>query len=64
MNTNKVRSLVIAAAIIIMSLLSACNDNPCTNGSACGITSPVTNAEQSVMDFLQPNQQNLLSGGK
>jgi hypothetical protein len=62
MNT-RIRNLVIAGAIVIMSLLSACNDNPCANGTACGITAPVTNAEQAVMDFLQPDQQNLLSGG-
>jgi hypothetical protein len=64
MNTKKVRNLVIAGAIVIMSLLSACKDNPCANGTACGITAPVTSAEQAVIDFLQPNQQNLLSGGK
>jgi predicted short-subunit dehydrogenase-like oxidoreductase (DUF2520 family) len=63
MNTKKVRNLVIAGAIVIASLLSACKDNPCANGSACGLTSPVTNAEQAVIDFIQPNQQNLLSGG-
>ena len=61
MNTKKVRNLVIAGAIVIMSLLSACNDNPCAN--ACGLTSPVTSAEQAVIDFIQPSQQNILSGG-
>ena len=63
MNTKKVRNLVIAGAIVIASLLSACKDNPCANGTACGLTSPVTSVEQAVMDAIQPNQQNLLSGG-
>ena len=60
MNT-RIRNLVIAGAIVIMSLLSACKDNPCAN--ACGLTSPVTSAEQAVIDFIQPSQQNILSGG-
>lgn len=56
MNTSKksVRAKVavaIAAGAMVLASI-ACNDNPCANGSACGITSPITSVEQTVIDAV------------
>lgn len=62
MNTKNVRIAIFTVAVIISTLLSSCGSkNPCSN--ACGLTAPVTNVEQSIMNAVQPVQQNTLSGG-
>lgn len=56
MNTRKAYTNVVGVimtVIMFFSLMSmACDDNPCANGSACGLTSPHTAAEQSVIDLF------------
>lgn len=67
MNTNKSinAKVAVVAAVVVMFLANlACDDGPtppCAN--ACGVTSPVTQVEQAVMDAVQPDQDNTLSGG-
>lgn len=61
MNTKNVRLAIFTAAILVSTLLSSCGKNPCSN--ACGLTAPVTKVEQSIMNVVQPVQQNTLSGG-
>jgi hypothetical protein len=66
MKTNKSlrAKLAVGLAIVVMVLANmACDENPCGNGSACGITAPVTSAEQAIIDAVAPEQQNTLSGG-
>jgi hypothetical protein len=60
---NRFHVFVIAVAILIVFIFSACDENPCANGSACGLTSPVTSSEQAVIDLIAPDAQNTLSGG-
>lgn len=64
----KARKGLIAFVIFILAMVGpmiACDDGPtqppCAN--ACGITSPVKEAEQGIINFLAPDHQDTLSGG-
>jgi hypothetical protein len=69
MKTNKsFRSkLAVGAAVVALFISSlACDEGPnpvqpC--GNACGITSPVTEVENMVIEAIAPDAQNTLSGG-
>lgn len=58
-NTNPVRKsiiLLISFAIAFASMVTmACDENPCANGSACGIISPVTEIEQAIYNAVDEN---------
>ena len=65
---NPVRKSVLMIILFVFVFVSfallACDDGPkppCDN--ACGITSPVNEVEQGVIDFLAPDHQDTLSGG-
>lgn len=66
-NNNPVRKSIILIIVFFIAFSAmvtmACDENPCADGTACGITAPVTNVEQSIIDTLAPEQENLLSGG-
>jgi hypothetical protein len=59
MNTRKAYMNVVKLAMGFIFFLSAmsmaCDDNPCANGTACGLTAPRTNAEQSVIGLFDNN---------
>lgn len=59
MNTRKAYTNVIKLVLGVVMFLSAmgiaCDDNPCANGTACGLTSPVTSAEQAVINAVDSN---------
>ena len=65
MNTNKSlrAKIAVGAAVVVMILANlACDENPCANGTACGITAPVTSAEQVILDAVDDNPcDNVLS---
>lgn len=68
MKANKsLRMQVLALAAVVTMLISSCNlkdNNPCANGSACGLTSPVTQIEQTIINAVDTNPcDNALSGG-
>ena len=50
---KKIRNTVLVAVIAVMSLLSACNDNPCADGSACGITSPHGDVMENAINWVE-----------
>lgn len=60
--TNVVK--VVMVVIMFFALMSmACDDNPCANGSACGLTSPVTDAERMIQQAVDHDcTDNVLSG--
>lgn len=67
MNTRKAYTNVIKVIMGIIFFFSAmsmaCDDNPCVNGSACGLTSPVTQVEQTIINAVdQDCTDNVLSG--
>lgn len=66
MNHKSVNAkIAVLLAVVVMFLAQmACDDGPtppCAN--ACGVTSPVTEVESAVQRMIQPNQDNILSGG-
>ena len=67
MNTRKAYTNVLKIALGIVLFLSAmgvaCIDNPCANGSACNLTSPVTAVEQNIINAVDTDcSDNVLSG--
>jgi hypothetical protein len=66
MNTRKAYQNVIVIILSIVSFFSlmgmACDDGPSPD-NAYGVTSPVTEVEQAIQNVINPDQQNVLSGG-
>lgn len=53
-NLMKKSTLIILTIILVLSaLLSACKDNPCSNGSGCGLLNDAGSVQQSVTEYLQ-----------
>ncbi len=67
MNTTKayknVIQIILAIGLFITAMGTACEDNPCADGSACGLTSPVTEVERAIINAVDDDcTDNVLSG--